>query len=243
MNVAQRRVWRTFVYGCADLTPGQRLALLALSEFADWPAGTNARPSVKKLAAMCGFQERVVKEALQRGRDLKLIERTARANPKRHLAAVYRLLTVDVSRCASVHLEDVSTCASVHLEDAFLGARDGVSRCTSVHPTKSFTPSPKREGARERDAPPLSGLLSEDEPSPYCAKHPQGANANCGPCGAARKRREEWVAVEPERRRRESEARRAAREACDLCDEHGQIEIVDDDGTVSVSICKHRGAA
>jgi hypothetical protein len=118
VNREERREWRRHVFGHADLTHGQRLVLLALEGFADYPAGTNARPGVVALAEMCGFGERVVKSALKRGRRLKLIEQTARANPKLGLAAVYRLLPAPVSRCTSVHVE---TDFKVH-ETTFQGA-------------------------------------------------------------------------------------------------------------------------
>jgi hypothetical protein len=93
MNREQRRQWRRNVLRYADLTPAQKLVLLALEGFADYPAGTNARPGIEALAIACGLKERVVRLALERGVDLRLIQQTARANPKAGRAAVYRLLS------------------------------------------------------------------------------------------------------------------------------------------------------
>jgi hypothetical protein len=87
----ERRAWRRYVYGCPNLTAVQRLVLLALSDYTDFPAGTNARPGVATLAEICGCGTRVVEGALHRGRRLRLIEQTARANPKRGLAAIFKL--------------------------------------------------------------------------------------------------------------------------------------------------------
>ena len=92
MNAAQRRLWREYVYGCTALKHAERLVLLALEARADYRDGTNARPGVEELARMCALKPRIVEYALAHGRELNLIEQTARANPKRGLCAVYRLI-------------------------------------------------------------------------------------------------------------------------------------------------------
>lgn len=189
MNAAQRREWREHVYGCPRLTLVHRLVLLALADFADWPDGTNARPGVERLAEICSIGERSVKEALRRGRDLKLIHQTARANPKRHLAAVYQVANQHVSTCTPVHVENVSRGTPVHVESDFKGqtthfqgANQDVSRCTPVHPTKPLTPSPltpsplKERGEAPPPAPEQSQTLAviDAEPAtpPSKAKSP-----------------------------------------------------------------------
>jgi hypothetical protein len=91
MNREQHRRWRRYVFGCTDLTVAQRLVLLALETYADFPEGTNARPGEERLAEDCRLTKRAVDAALSQGRQLKLIEQTARANPKRGRTAVYRL--------------------------------------------------------------------------------------------------------------------------------------------------------
>ena len=147
MNAAQRRDWRAYVFGCADLTPGQRLVLLALEGYADWPQGTNARPGVEGLAALCGCGHRVVEYALARGRALNLIKRTSRANPKRGLAAVYKLLPAPVSTRTGIRVEDTHNPHdgadrngfNPH-ETQFQPARDDVSTRTSVQPTNPLIP-------------------------------------------------------------------------------------------------------
>lgn len=96
MNKDERRQWHLAVFG-ADLTPGERLVLLALETFTDYPAGTNAYPGIEKLAEMCGFGQTVVKNALAKGQRLRLIEQTAPAIPKGGKADVYRLLPQPIS--------------------------------------------------------------------------------------------------------------------------------------------------
>lgn len=148
LDSAQRRTWRDHIYGCTDLTPAERLVLLGLSEFADWKSGANARPGVAHLAAMCGLKSRIVERALARGRELNLIEQEARANPRRGLAAVYRLVPVPDSTRTTVRIDEDSTRTTVRLETEFnphetevQPARNGVSTRTTVQPTKSLTPS------------------------------------------------------------------------------------------------------
>ncbi|MDP7724392.1 hypothetical protein [Mycobacterium sp. TY814] len=142
MTPAQRRVWRTDVFGHPDLSPAVKLVLLALETYADYPAGTNARPGVKNLTEMCGLKTRIVEEALALGRQLKLIDQTSRANPKAGLAACYCLL----STRATVQVETDSTRATVRVdtptntdfnphESAFLPARNELSTRTTVQPT------------------------------------------------------------------------------------------------------------
>lgn len=119
MNVEQRRQWRRHVFGCTELTAGERLVLLALAEFADFKSGADARPGVACLAVMCGLKSRVVERALARGRELSLIEQVARANPRRNLAAVYRLVPVPDSTRTSVRLDEDSTRTDVRIETEF----------------------------------------------------------------------------------------------------------------------------
>lgn len=105
MTREQRREWRRYVLGCKDLTTGHRLVLLALETFTDFPEGTNAYPGNNRLADTCGFGTTQIENALRRGRELKLIEMTTRQNPKRGLAAVYRLLPVPISKPTDEVLE------------------------------------------------------------------------------------------------------------------------------------------
>jgi hypothetical protein len=96
MNKEERRHWHACVFS-ADMTPGERLVLLALETFTDYPDGTNAWPGEEKLAEMCRCSTRTVERALHQGAELKLIEQTAPAIPKAGRAAVYRLLPQPVS--------------------------------------------------------------------------------------------------------------------------------------------------
>jgi hypothetical protein len=185
VNVAQRREWREYVYGCPGLTLAQRVVLLALADFSDWPDGTNARSGVKRLAALCGFGTSVVEKALNRGRDLKLIHQTARANPKRGHAAVYRLVPVPDSTRTTVRIEEDSTRTTVRIEEdfnpyehKFQPVREAVSTRTPVQPTKPLTPSPltpsPKKSVREAQHPPaaadLVSLPNEPQSPPGKAK-------------------------------------------------------------------------
>jgi hypothetical protein len=235
VNAEQRRQWRRHVYGCTELTTGQRLVLLALSDFSDWPAGTNARPGVDLLAEICGLKPRAVKGALDAARKLKLIERTGRANPKRHLAAIYRLLLPTISRCTTVHVEPDF---KVHGETV-QGARPDHSRCTTVHPTYPYQSLP-RESAADADASPsLPAAIPEQEttasepvdsePPRYCRDHPYGTSEKCGGCKIARHNYEAW-----ETRQRDSRTSGLFTEPsndaqtdpgldCPRCDEHSWL--------------------
>ena len=82
MTGAQWHQWTRWVLGSDSLTDAQKLVLLALQTFADYPAGTNARPGVATMAVACGLKERAVRYALEAGERLKLIEQTGPANPK-----------------------------------------------------------------------------------------------------------------------------------------------------------------
>lgn len=140
MTPTQWRSWRRHVLAHSELTAAQKLVLLALETFADYPAGTNARPGVVRLAETCGLKIRVVEGTLTLARQLELIEQTARANPKRGRAACYRL----ISTRTDMHVETVSTRTSVQAESGFQPAqnefqpaRNSVSTRTSVQPTES----------------------------------------------------------------------------------------------------------
>jgi hypothetical protein len=147
MNREQRRHWRQYVFGCPDLTLAERFVLLALETFADYPAGTNARPGVTALAEMCGLKTRAVEGALHHGRRLKLIDQTDRANPKLGLAATYRLLPLPISTRTTMQVE---TDFNPH-ETHFNPHETGVSTRTPVQPTnrddQSTTP---KGGARAK---------------------------------------------------------------------------------------------
>lgn len=82
--------------------------------------------------------------------------------------------------------------------------------------------------------PHLSGLChqcraAKEPPTPYCDQHPDGTDAPCHACGAARKARADWeseldraakAAVSTDNRQRAALRAQAIAE-CDLCDEDG----------------------
>lgn len=82
MNRGERTLWRKHVMSCGDLKPTHRLVLLALETFANYSDGTGARPGVALLAAKSGLAERTVQYALESGRIVGLIQRTARGARK-----------------------------------------------------------------------------------------------------------------------------------------------------------------
>jgi hypothetical protein len=81
----------------------------------------------------------------------------------------------------------------------------------------------------ERDAPP---------PSPNCAKHPDGTETPCGPCGTARRKYDAWITAAPERKRLEATARTSAINACRHCDADGWL--LNDVGDASAFKCDHQ---
>jgi hypothetical protein len=163
MNREEYWQWRDYVFRCHELTPTQRLVLLRLQTYSDYPAGTNARPGRAALADDCNLGTRVVDTVLKRARLLGLIEQTARANPKAHIAATYRLVPIrnsvrhetvsgEVSTRTTLRLEnvseDVSTRTSVQVEDVstrtepvFNSHAYGVSTRTMVRATNPLRPN------------------------------------------------------------------------------------------------------
>lgn len=143
MNKYERIEWRTGVFGHPELTPAQKLVLLKLETFADYPAGTNARPGVAALANQCRLKPRAVEGALQLGRELQLIEQTSRANPRRGHAAVYRLLSTRTEMRIEDEFnphDDADGMEVLSARDEVQPARNGVSTRTSVQPTNPITP-------------------------------------------------------------------------------------------------------
>lgn len=92
MNPDQRRQWMRVVLGHAQLTAAQKTVLIALETYADYRDGTDAYPGEENLAKLCGLKPRAVRYALDQGRQLGLIERTAPANHRAGRADVYRLV-------------------------------------------------------------------------------------------------------------------------------------------------------
>lgn len=210
MNRAQRRDWRTAVFklGPKELTAAQKVVLLALETFADYPEGTNARPGVARLAGMCCLDERTARFALKAGQDLKLIEQTRRANPKRGLAAIYRLLPQPDSTGSGDPVEEISTGSGDPLdtpfnriEAAFLPDRNAASTGSTDPPTNPLAP---REGTK--------GGGSELR----CARHRDDAHPP--PCHDCKRVREQTTATFDAQRA----AIRQAIDACDDCDEYGR---------------------
>jgi hypothetical protein len=235
MSRQQRRDWRRHVFGCHELTFAQRLVLLALESFADYPAGTNAHPGTAVLAERCGCGMRVVELALADARRLGLIQQTARANPKRHLAAVYRLLAVPISLCTSVRVEDSLNPHRSADRTTFQPAREDISIRTSLRPTKPLTP---KEGGLPKSGTSPDGPTAEANAPLRCPKHPDGTDEPCGKCKEVRLHSERQREAEQEEKRRLGRARRAAIEACDLCDQEGYLLDTNLDSN-TVEPCQH----
>ncbi|QOV97184.1 hypothetical protein [Rhodococcus pyridinivorans] len=80
------------------------------------------------------------------------------------------------------------------------------------------------------------------EPTPHCSQHPGGTDAPCRACGDARKARAEWEAgqalaaarARSEAARVAAQDRRAAIDACSVCD---------GDGYIGTDLCTHAQAS
>ena len=191
MTPDQRREWRKRVFGFAqlDLKHAHKVVLLALETFADYPEGTNARPGVDRLAEFCNVNESTVRRALEAGQQLGLIEQTARANPRRSLAAVYRLLPQTISTVHASALDDVSTVHASTLDtptapafnrahSAFLPRRNDVSTLHAGTPTNTHqTNNHQGNGLRQSGTslvPPDQSADAATEPT----AHEQPANGH-----------------------------------------------------------------
>lgn len=220
MTPAQRRDWRRTILGHPDVTPAQKIVLLALETFADYPEGTNARPGADRLARTCGLKLRAVEGALRLGIELGVIERTARANPKRGLAAVYCL----ISSGTTMPVDSASIGTAVPVESAFLPARNefqparnDVSTGTTVQPTKSL-PRENTKGA----------LRLPDETS-RCGRHRGMLKPpSCNVCKQIRISEQQSAGADAAAIRDEAAHRRRR---CRMCDEAGWL--LGEDGTPS----------
>jgi hypothetical protein len=254
MDAAQRRHWRKYVLGCTELTEAQRLVLLALSEFADWPEGTNAFPGVKALEEMCGLKTSVVEKALSGGRRLKLIEQTQRAKPKRGWAAVYKLLPAPPITRTSVRVEEIyNPYENAHnpYENEPLPVPEGAITRTHVQPTKPFNTKPLNTGSKNTGgarasaahelAPNPTLIADEENPSPFCRAHqplgPQGEK--CPACGDARRSLAIVQAAKDERMQEEKKKAAWDQLLCGLCDEKGWVIEADGSVTDPAIRCTH----
>jgi hypothetical protein len=159
MNKTEHREWRICVLG-ADLTWAQKVILLALETFADYPAGTNARPGVELLADMCGCDRHTVGEALDAGVEVGLIEQTARQVPKKKRAAVYRLLPQPVSTAATTAIEDTVSMAGSDVSMAAAAATTNPSTPIHLHQEK---PSSSLRSDDGKDFPRSQARTATDE--------------------------------------------------------------------------------
>lgn len=233
MGPEERRHWVRMVLRCPDLTPAAKTVLIALETFANFRDGTNAHPGEEKLAAMTGgLTIRAVQSAMNKARALKLIDRTAPANPKAGKAAVWRLTfppgddsstRMDVpvehdSTRTHMPVETPSTRTHVPVETANTGtsvrqyrnAHD-VSTRTYVPPT-THTP-PKYQGIADISGGRVTSVGAQ-APRPQCHLHEE----NCdGPCRYCQRRREWETANAGWRERDELERRRQLREIADNC--------------------------
>jgi hypothetical protein len=137
VNRAERAAWKRYVMGCPALQHTERLILLALETFADFADGTGAHPGWAALADICNLSRSETLDAMKKGRDLNLIERTARGARKLGHADTYRLVPVQVSKSAPTDLED-----------DFKVCEGGVSRSAPADPTVSTTVTTKKDTLR-----------------------------------------------------------------------------------------------
>lgn len=194
MTPEQRREWRKTVFGFAnpDLKHAHKVVLLALETFADYPEGTNARPGVDRLAEWCSVNESTVRRAIEAGQQLGLIEQTARANPKRNLAAVYRLLPQIVSTVHASTLDDISTVHASTLDtpiaptfnraqSAFLPGRNAVSTVHACTPTNTHQTNNHQGNRLRQSGTSLGPLDRPGEVATDPTAHQQPANGQAPP--------------------------------------------------------------
>ena len=75
------------------------------------------------------------------------------------------------------------------------------------------------------------------EPSPFCPKHPNGTDDDCGRCGTARRRLETWKSQAKDRKAAELAERAALKAACTDCNSDGWVEDMDG---APVRRCNHK---
>lgn len=63
---------------------------------------------------------------------------------------------------------------------------------------------------------PIDGPI-DGEPPRYCPDHPNDTDRKCGPCKTARLKHEQWQAEQTEQAAQDREARKRAREDCNIC--------------------------
>ncbi|WP_208855936.1 hypothetical protein [Mycolicibacterium mucogenicum] len=246
----------------SELTAAQKTVLFALQTYADYGDGTNAHPGEILLAELCGMTTRAVRNALDRGKALGIIEQTRAANPKAHKAAVYRLVAPPVMAA----VKDGSTGTTVPVNNSTTGTAVPVeTRSTGTHvpvnnpttgtavqflPERGFLPPEpftnnlgvlRNSGTSPEPVPDAHTI---DPPSRFCDKHPMGFRGKCGDCANARTTFEAWTASEAERDvaielaegDRERRRRKAIADCLD-CDRNGLIEV--DENTQAW--CTHQG--
>lgn len=224
-----------------ELTPAQKTVLIALETFADFRNGDNAYPGVGTLAAMCRVDEKTVRRALDAAWNrLGLIDRTARANPKAHKSAVWRL----VSTGQQSPVEDVSTGQQSPVDtpiepdfyrasSAFLPDNFGVSTGLQSPPTLGDL---SIEGGRAQSGTEPNSHAEPRKPQPSeqsangkqltrCARHAHIADdADVPNCWDCKRAREDHEAADA----RERAAIREAIDNCVDCDQFGRLDDLTD---------------
>ncbi|MCP3811729.1 hypothetical protein NLX62_05215, partial [Mycobacteriaceae bacterium Msp059] len=195
MGPELRRQWVRRVLACSDLTATQKNVLVALETYADWDDGTNAHPGETNLSEHCDIGTRAVRAALARGRELRLIERTAAENPRAGLAAVYRLVFDEPETGATEPESDPTTGPASPVNNSTTGTASPVNNsttgsATSPSPAQPCLPpsqSPNSFGLRNSGTSPAPVEMTQNPPAPsrYCELHPQGTQGGCWGCKRA----------------------------------------------------------
>lgn len=215
--------------------------------------GTDAYPSVRTLARYARLSDRQVQRCLRSLLEYGLIEPgdqrivEAKIEDPLRRPVVYNLaMNLQVSRgdTLSPRKQKAQVGRGDTLSPGDMGVAAGVTGTTSrgdTHVTRTVlepsnepegSPSPGTSPARAAASPPPTAAPStaaDAGPSPFCERHPDGADHPCGPCGVARRASEAWeaerarttktqVSVEAQAR---AEARRAEIAACSMCDADG----------------------
>ena len=214
------------------------MVLVALQTFADYRDGTGAHPGVETLAVLCAVDERTARRALEAGSRLGLIEMTARANPKAHKAAVWRLISTGhqcpPETASSGHASPVETQFN-RTNQPFLPDKNRVSTGHPRPPT--FPTFPKHQGSdlkSEQDEPLTVDHENHPPPQqqangkrPRCPRHAHieddDAVPRCLDCRDARLAQEAEKSARDDQQSAEKTRIRRLIDHCDDCDQYGRL--------------------
>lgn len=209
-------------------------------QFTRWPKWQRTAAEIKAFRDADAERKRVARES-------------KRGSRKPHVSDTYGLLHADVDgTCApdDAHVSDTfdrtsasrnGTKGAVTSGNSEMSGRTRAGHTATVRPD-SRTPKSETESETESESFPvvdLGGGVASVGPA-VCPRHPNGNpnDEDCRGCGEVRRSAKAFAAAADElaaqRRNRAAAERQAAIDACDICDEHGQIDYGN-----SIDTCDH----